>query len=182
MRTAARNGNEDFVKLLVQRGFDLSKPTGSGEDTPLFAAVESGSLPLVEYIISNGADVSELDHRNSSAIHKAAWHGHLGVVKILLEHGANPFRGDDGPNEVCYGETALEEAISEKHQDIVDFLLPRMSSEVPTETILGIARGAISAGNLETARLLLDKVPDDLSHLTHNSMKCDDSILGAAVK
>lgn len=168
MRVATRNGWLAFIRLLVDRGFDLAAPTISG-DTLLYTATESGSLELVEYMIANSADIFESNDRKRFAIHCAARNGHLGIVKVLLKHGADPFVKDDGPNEVCDGRSAMEEAIYEGHQDVVDLLLPRVGKDIRGETILGMITAAIREYSPETARVLLENFPRDLAVVSHYS-------------
>jgi ankyrin repeat protein len=76
MRTAAKKGHEDFVRLLVESGFDISSSTVC-DDTPLLAATDSGVTSLIEYMIANGANISEVEGGSSIwPIHRAAANGH----------------------------------------------------------------------------------------------------------
>jgi ankyrin repeat protein len=158
MRTVARKGYEDFVRLLVEYGFDLSAPTVS-DDTPLLAATDSGSTSLIEYMMASGANIFEVeDGRKVSPIHRAAANGHIGIVKLLLDRGADPFQQGEGHT------TALEAAISKNREDVVDLLLPRMGDEIPTSAILAMVDSAIQAKSPETAKKLLLKVPGNLAN------------------
>jgi ankyrin repeat protein len=173
MRTAAKKGYEEFVRLLVEYGFDLSAPTLS-EDTPLLAATDSGSTSLIEYMIANGANISEVeDGRMISPIHRAAANGHIGIVKLLLDLGADPFQEGIGHS------TALEAAISENHEDIVDLLLPRMGGEILSAAILAMVDSAIRAKSPETAKKLLEEVPGTLASSPRSS---ESSLLWGALE
>jgi ankyrin repeat protein len=92
MEEAARLGHEEFVRMLIERGFDLSAPN-TDRFSPLCEAVSSGSLPLVDYLIRHGANPCQVDDEmKHPAIHRAANEGHLEILKLLLEHGADPWK------------------------------------------------------------------------------------------
>jgi ankyrin repeat protein len=161
MQNAAECGDVEAVRIFIKRGFQLSVPTSSG-GPPLHAAAKSGSRPLVEYIIANGADIFELNYRRTSAIHVAAGRGYLDVVKLLLQHGADLFIIDDVPNRVCDGTTAFEDAMRDKHHEVVNCLSPLLHSGIPNQTLLGMMQAAICAKLPEIAKRLLDLVTGEL--------------------
>ena len=167
----------DLVKFLVQRGFDLCAPTGY-DDTNLLCAVKSGSLDMVEYVVNNGLFPSESDDQQPMVIQRAAEKGYLSIVELLLNYGADPFREDEREEHFHPSETALGAAIRKKHKDIADLLLPRMGSGIPSEVIIGMVVEAVRAKSPETARLLLEKAPNDLTRL---SPKQIDLLLEKAV-
>ena len=52
---------------------------------------------MVEYLISKGADIERKDARGFTAIVFACWKGHLSIVKLLAEKGADIYiRTRDG--------------------------------------------------------------------------------------
>lgn len=73
---------------------------------------------MVQKLLDKGADVSLVDDSSYTALHIAAIAGHTGVVKLLLDAGANP-------SEVVgtSGLTALDFAISGNYVDAVRLLL-----------------------------------------------------------
>lgn len=65
----------------------------------------------------NGADPNRCCRwRGVTALHKAAWKGHLAVVKSLLTHGANPDSTD-----FCH-RTPRDMALAEDKLEVVDVL------------------------------------------------------------
>ena len=40
-------------------------------------------------LLENGADVNAVDEGNWTALHRAAWKGHVDVVKVLIQNGAD---------------------------------------------------------------------------------------------
>ena len=76
LHAAARDGNLDEVRRLIEED---GTPVDAGDRydaTPLMKAAEQGHLEVVEYLIESGADI---DHRevffNTSAFDLATWRG-----------------------------------------------------------------------------------------------------------
>lgn len=55
----------------------------------LMIAAKDGSKPLVELLLSSGADVNEKNYSSEVALHYAALGGHQDIVQILLDHKAD---------------------------------------------------------------------------------------------
>ncbi|KAL9124775.1 MAG: hypothetical protein Q9217_005928 [Psora testacea] len=78
-----------WVQLLIP-GSKNAKTT-----PPLYYASSFGLTPAVRYLLDMGADVESRGGRCAATpINIAAFRGHLEVVKLLLEHGANPLIPD----------------------------------------------------------------------------------------
>ena len=56
--------------------------------TGLMLAAWEGNLPMMELLVSRGADVNKTNEVGEQALLIAAWRGRLDVVKWLLAHGA----------------------------------------------------------------------------------------------
>ena len=86
------HGRQNFVTwvhLLVPH-IDFPKAT-----PPLYYASSFGLTLVVHKLLELGADVELRGGRGGATpINIAAFRGHLEVVKLLLEHGANPLVGD----------------------------------------------------------------------------------------
>ena len=90
--------------------------------TPLCTAILRGELPIVNTLLSEGADPNILDNDGSTALDHAVAKGYTNMVDDLLAHGANP----DTPGNIhSYGwSSALCIALSKQYaDDIVDMLL-----------------------------------------------------------
>ncbi len=86
LHVAARAGNLEAVKRLVEMGADINKRGGTFDAGPLNIAVSYGQYEIVRYLLSSGAelDVSE-PYRNP--LFGAIYHGDLAIAKMLVEHG-----------------------------------------------------------------------------------------------
>jgi len=104
---AAENGRQEVIALLADHGANLNR-LGSQGMTPLMWASLFGHLEAVKMLAQKGAKINlqsepyrmaALSSASSPVDEKGS--DHLGVVKYLLEHGANPSLSDKN------GETAL---------------------------------------------------------------------------
>lgn len=57
--------------------------------TPLLYAAMGRHVDACRLLLGRGADLTLSDHRGGSALHCAVAKGHEGVVRLLLEHGAD---------------------------------------------------------------------------------------------
>jgi ankyrin repeat protein len=53
---AARNGQRDAVRALVEGGADVNQPSGADKSTPLVLAISNGYYDLGKFLLDNGAD------------------------------------------------------------------------------------------------------------------------------
>ncbi|KAE9030577.1 hypothetical protein PR002_g9856 [Phytophthora rubi] len=129
---ACDNGNLDACKyLLMCEGMAtafLNEINAFGH-TPLFYAASSGHLPLVKWLISNGADIdtdysdrSDIDPRDGdlgifTPLQIACFKGHEGVANFLVECNAEL----SGTRR--NGKTPLHFASAENHPTIVKLLI-----------------------------------------------------------
>ena len=123
---AAIENQRELVDLLLAAGADLNARDDEFNMTPIGWANEKGHMDMVDYLRSAGAemdlysavaygliaevkqllkeDVSQVNARNhyGTPIHEASLWGHVDVLKLLLEHGADPNLRNK------HGDTALE--------------------------------------------------------------------------
>ncbi len=97
-------------------GFLLISPLGSAvasPDVPNPSDDESTVLALARLLLDAGADVNARRRDGMTALHTAAYRGHLDVIRLLLERGADASiaaHADAGPHG---GETARDTALSQ---------------------------------------------------------------------
>mmetsp|Transcript_10975 Transcript_10975/g.26457 ORF Transcript_10975/g.26457 Transcript_10975/m.26457 type:complete len:399 (+) Transcript_10975:31-1227(+) len=108
IQAANRNGTESSLKLLncqpakvYNRHLDAY-----AQRTPVAAAAESGFAELTRMLIDAGARLDEDDEDNRSPLWLAARSSRSGVVKLLLQHGADPGRLDKDGVSVLGAATA----------------------------------------------------------------------------
>jgi ankyrin repeat protein len=117
-------GRTEAARLLLDRGADPDAPTRDGflDIRPLGAAAATPDLPnpsddeavvaeLCTLLLDRGADVNGRRKDGLTALHTAGWRGHLRVIALLLERGADrAIRGASGAHE---GQTAADMARSQ---------------------------------------------------------------------
>jgi ankyrin repeat protein len=106
---AAKEGQIDIVKNLVEAGADINLIPEGYWTTPIYEAVQNGHLEVVRYLIAKGANIQGFPYgnQNTSLLTIAAEHGQAEVCRILLENG------------VSYTSWALIEAGERGHLKIV---------------------------------------------------------------
>jgi len=114
--SAARNGQEDIVRQLLDRGVDVNMTRY--DETILMVAAREGHENVVRLLLERGADVNAAADTSLTA---ASREGHENVVRLLLDRGANV----NAINNV--GETALMAASQWNYENInvVRLLLER---------------------------------------------------------
>jgi uncharacterized protein len=101
---AAERGHDDVVALLRQAGAspeDVRLHDVRHRDIGLMEAAGKGDVPAVRLWLLRGADAN---HAHLAPLQKAAEAGHVEVVRLLLDAGADPLR------QTTIGRTALEAA------------------------------------------------------------------------
>jgi ankyrin repeat protein len=88
---------QDIIAALVTAGADLNDPSeaGDGENAapPVFLAIKSGDLAVVQQLIAAGANVNVVDQQGSTPLHRAVLAQPVeyatGLVTTLLRAGAD---------------------------------------------------------------------------------------------
>jgi cytohesin len=110
------DNHQELATYFVTR-CDVRDDNYLGTSTLIFAS-EFGYLEIVQALLGReGTDVNRGDNDWNTALHKAAWKGHLEVARALLQAGANARKSND------YGRTPLHLASGEGHIEIVRALL-----------------------------------------------------------
>ncbi|KAF2484013.1 ankyrin repeat-containing domain protein [Neohortaea acidophila] len=109
-------------QLLLEHGAVLGARNDYGA-TALRSALNHRDEPLLRFLISQGADLRELDSMGQTLLHGAAFvPGDAEMGLVLLGLGLDPTVKD------MYGRTALDEAIRWSNQQFADILLKHEES------------------------------------------------------
>ncbi|MBR3425778.1 MAG: ankyrin repeat domain-containing protein [Neisseriaceae bacterium] len=116
---AARYGHRDVMKLLIEKGADVSIIDNGGEKA-LSLATKHGHIACVRLLFELGlANANSADHWETPILTIASRNGHKDLVQFLLDNGAevNRLGGFWGY------ETAIKDAVFGNHIEIVQLLL-----------------------------------------------------------
>jgi len=104
------------VKLLLENDADIEDESEIG--TPLMAAIDKENLEIIAVILKHSTPeiINHRDHKNGTALMRAAKYGMFSVVKDLVDHGAIKYLTDDN------GKTAGSFAEEYFHFDIANYL------------------------------------------------------------
>jgi ankyrin repeat protein len=127
---SAAKGDLADVKRHLKRGAALNAVDVIG-NTPLMCAAENGQLDVVQYLVSQGAEIDATNQmvtdeglltgrRNLNGctpLMYASMNGHRKIVQYLLTKGANVSAVDGG------GQSALWHALESNHMAVVGYLV-----------------------------------------------------------
>ncbi|XP_068442829.1 ankyrin repeat and SOCS box protein 15b [Clinocottus analis] len=80
---AAEYGNTEALDVLIQQGGDVNAQASNG-DTVLYDASGSGNLDCVELLLQHGANPNVASYACQLPIHRAAYLGHILVLRTLI--------------------------------------------------------------------------------------------------
>ena len=153
---AILDGNLRLVQKLVKEdGIDVNMSSKTSNSTALQCAAALGHLPIVQYLLQQGADKDKADKEGTSPLLAAATEGHLSVVQYLLEQGANKDQVDND------GRNSLFMAAMNGYLPVLRYLLEK-GADKDKATNNGVSPLFIAAaqGNLVAVRLLLEQGAD----------------------
>jgi len=113
---AAMKGDVAELKKLITPALHVDAVDNFGW-TPLAYAARHGRVDAVRFLLSVGADVNRKNGwNNTTALILASYFGRTQIVKLLLNSHADVIAS------TTQGATAMSEAASEAHSDIVELL------------------------------------------------------------
>ncbi|TGK24122.1 ankyrin repeat domain-containing protein [Leptospira yasudae] len=128
----------------------------------LFEAAALGDLEEVKKIVSSSADsINSFSKDGWSALHLAAYFGHLEVAKFLISSGAD--LSLTSKSKLSFGNTALHSAVATGKKAIVELLLEKGADANALQnpgSITPLHVAASRPGSLEIIQLLLKKGAD----------------------
>ena len=122
--SAASYGHRDLAVLLLDAGSDPNTTNITGW-TPLHWAAKEGYGDMAKRLLDAGAEVDKVnsDWNERTALHNASHYGHIHVVQILLDRGADCKKKD------TFGRTPLQMAQYKDNRDVVKLLQDREAAQ-----------------------------------------------------
>ena len=128
-------GSVAAAKVLLERGADVNALTRDSflRIAPIGCAVATPNVPnpsddesvvlaLVELLVANRANVNAQRRDGMTALHAAAYRGHLKVIEALLAAGADPSIRAHADAGAHAGESPLDTAVSQGQTAAADAL------------------------------------------------------------
>nr|GMD73510.1 ankyrin repeat-containing protein At5g02620 [Ipomoea batatas] len=155
LHIAAKQGDLDVVKVLMEAHPELSMTVDVSNTTALHTAATQGHIEVVNYLLERESSLAAIAKSNGkTALHSAARNGHLQVVKAILSKEPGLANRVDKK-----GQTALHMAVKGQNLELVEELIRSDPSSINTvdnkgNTYLHIAT---RKGRVKIVKLLLDQ-------------------------
>lgn len=156
---ACNDGDLDAVRRLLDEGRNANEITEEGESL-LSLACSSGYYELAQLLLATRANVEDPGPRKETTpLMEAASAGHVGIVKLLLSHGAHVNA------KTPQGNTPLMYACAGGHIDVVKLLIEN-NANVEDHNANGHTplMEAASAGHVAVAKILVENGASINSH------------------
>lgn len=204
--SAAHMGNVEAIQSVLEAAHDENTDTKT-VDTPdwdgvtaLIAAASAGHVPLVQFLLEQGASIAAADKDGVTALHEASLGGHDAIVRLLLDQeGATvdvtaqtlvtplwlaASAGHSNTIQLLLeheadakvarddGVSAVQTAAVGGHVDAVRVLLQAGASATSaTKDQVTPLMNAAEGGNVEVVRLLLDQLQQEHANLEDEEQK-----------
>ncbi|KAI4210758.1 MAG: hypothetical protein LQ351_006434 [Letrouitia transgressa] len=144
---SAKNSHPPILAFCFSEGLTMNPD--SVNDPLVYAACDSGFIPVFEVLLEHGMDLDKYLEMGGSPLVSACCHGNVELVRFLLDCGANPNCG----YPLGHYEALVWAIISDQASlEIVELLLERGTKVRGTGSLIAAAE----YGNLEALRLLVE--------------------------
>ncbi|MFC1765376.1 ankyrin repeat domain-containing protein, partial [Planctomycetota bacterium] len=152
--TAAQNGEQQEVKVLLDQGADINAKDDQGM-TPLHLAAQEGHKEVVEFLLSKDADINAQNIKGYTPLYSAIWNNDPNIVGLLVSKGADV---NFSPEK---GYPPLQHAVWFENTDIVRSLVEHGAKcDVKDKDGWTAFRYAADASNRDMINLFVSKGAD----------------------
>ncbi|XP_020223082.1 ankyrin repeat-containing protein At5g02620 [Cajanus cajan] len=176
LHIAAKQGDLDVLKILMEGHPELSMTVDPSNTTALHTAALQGHTEIVKFILEAGSSLATIARSNGkTALHSAARNGHLEVVKALLEKEPGVATRTDKK-----GQTALHMAVKGQNLEVVEELINGDPSSINMVDSKGNTALHIATrkGRAQIVKLLLEQKET----ATNAVNRCGETALDTAEK
>ncbi|MDL4841737.1 ankyrin repeat domain-containing protein [Aquibacillus rhizosphaerae] len=122
LHVAARAGELEMIKFLVDSGMDINIIEGVPKSAPIAQAASEGELSIVKYLFDNGA-ILDVSDPNRNPLFSSIYGGNLDIAKYLVQNGIDitvKYTGDTMKDMDAYafaverGQTGIAEYLKQK--------------------------------------------------------------------
>ncbi|KAM5344854.1 hypothetical protein ACJ41O_010716 [Fusarium nematophilum] len=177
IKAAASVGELPIMKSLLAAGADPDSYVDPGPyarrgyftydtNTALQDAIRYGLYDLAEFLLNNAAR-----YGGRTALQAAAESGNMGLINLLLRHGANPTAEAAETN----GMTCIQAAASSGNMDLLEMILQLFGSQAGQEDVNLALQAAVKSGSTAGVQKLLD-IGTDI-----NTKQSEYSLLSEAI-
>jgi ankyrin repeat protein len=114
---AVKNNDLNTVKLILDKDGSVMSLKDKSGNTPLHSAAAVGSLQIIEYLLSKGADINSTNPTLSTPLHVAITNKQDAAAKLLIEKGADLNKKDSR------GNTPLHAVVYSNQKEIAELLI-----------------------------------------------------------
>ncbi|KAL1827599.1 hypothetical protein DCAR_0206768 [Daucus carota subsp. sativus] len=159
LHIAAKQGDLDMVKVLMEAHPELSMTVDMANTTALHTAATQGHREVVYYLLEMESSLANIARSNGkTALHSAARNGHVDIVKALLSKEPGLATRTDKK-----GQTALQMAAKGQNMEVVEELIRADPSSINMTDNKGntALHTATRKGRVQIVRVLLAQSETD---------------------
>ena len=157
---AAKHGNSEMARLLLDAGANLEALTRIGDHTPLHVASTAGHASVMMVLVEAGADVNASTTTGATPLHFAAASGSRQAVEVLLARNAQP-----NAREPQWGQTPLLFAAEAGRANVITALLAAGADPRITAKVVNIsARSKIDQADSRRRRERMEALQERLAN------------------
>lgn len=165
---AIKDGEENIVELLINRGLDINEKDDLLGETAIFQAIRNENINMVKMLINLGASIELINKRHETPLIIALKRKNIDLMRILIDSGANVnfvLDSEKSPSRKRIwgyndedGYTPLFLAVQEDFIEGVKLLIEK-GANINQKDLFG-DRPICSAKSSQVAELLLDNGAD----------------------